>query len=269
VALTKVGKEGVTGISNSSNATAITIDSSENVGIGVTDPSTWSLGTALHIGNKENNLWGEADYAIHMSQNAYYNSGWKYSHTDEATRYSQEDGQHIWSYAGSGSANAALTWSEAMRIDASGRVTMPSQPAFQVHKNGTEQSNIAADNSTVAVTFSTEAFDLGGNFASNTFTAPVTGKYLMALKLRFNNVDTASQYYIARVITSNSEYHNIYDSDDDAGGDLEYLTLQVTQLVDMDANDTATVGVTQQGGTQQTDINGGRVYTSFSGYLVA
>ncbi len=122
MALTKVGKEGVTGISNSSNATAITIDSSENVGIGVTDPSTWSLGTALHIGNKENNLWGEADYAIHMSQNAYYNSGWKYSHTDEATRYSQEDGQHIWSYAGSGSANAALTWSEAMRIDASGNV---------------------------------------------------------------------------------------------------------------------------------------------------
>jgi len=35
VALTKVGKEGITGISNSSNATAITIDSSENVGIGV------------------------------------------------------------------------------------------------------------------------------------------------------------------------------------------------------------------------------------------
>ena len=35
MALTKIGKEGVTGISNSSNATAITIDSSENVGIGV------------------------------------------------------------------------------------------------------------------------------------------------------------------------------------------------------------------------------------------
>ena len=35
MALTKVGKEGITGISNSSDATAITIDSSENVGIGV------------------------------------------------------------------------------------------------------------------------------------------------------------------------------------------------------------------------------------------
>ena len=33
MALTKVGKEGITGISNASDATAITIDSSENVGL--------------------------------------------------------------------------------------------------------------------------------------------------------------------------------------------------------------------------------------------
>jgi len=36
MALTKVGKEGITGISNASNATAITINSSENVDIGGT-----------------------------------------------------------------------------------------------------------------------------------------------------------------------------------------------------------------------------------------
>jgi len=39
MALTKVGKEGITGVSNSSDATAITIDSSENVGIGLTTPT--------------------------------------------------------------------------------------------------------------------------------------------------------------------------------------------------------------------------------------
>ena len=45
MALTKVGKEGVTGISNSSDATAITIDSSENVGIG----KSTSITDRVHI----------------------------------------------------------------------------------------------------------------------------------------------------------------------------------------------------------------------------
>jgi hypothetical protein len=36
MALTKIGKEGITGISNASDATAITITSGENVGIGET-----------------------------------------------------------------------------------------------------------------------------------------------------------------------------------------------------------------------------------------
>ena len=40
MALTKVGKEGITGISNSSDATAITIDSSEKVGINRSSPAT-------------------------------------------------------------------------------------------------------------------------------------------------------------------------------------------------------------------------------------
>ena len=44
MALTKVGKEGITGISNSSDATAITIDSSERVGIGEASPAA-----SLHI----------------------------------------------------------------------------------------------------------------------------------------------------------------------------------------------------------------------------
>lgn len=42
MALTKIGKEGVTGISNSSDATAITIDSSENVGIGTADTALFN-----------------------------------------------------------------------------------------------------------------------------------------------------------------------------------------------------------------------------------
>ena len=55
MALTKVGKEGVTGISNSSNATAITIDSSENVAFtananfGDSDKAQFGAGSDLQI----------------------------------------------------------------------------------------------------------------------------------------------------------------------------------------------------------------------------
>ena len=42
--LTKIGKEGITGISNSSNATAFTIDSSENILIGKTVGGTATVG---------------------------------------------------------------------------------------------------------------------------------------------------------------------------------------------------------------------------------
>jgi len=53
MALTKVGKEGITGISNASDATAITIDSSENVGIGTSSP-----GTALSFDKGTNTIIG-------------------------------------------------------------------------------------------------------------------------------------------------------------------------------------------------------------------
>ena len=97
------------------------ITSAGHLSFGASDiTETWSSGKALHIGNAENALWGEGDYAFHMMQNAYYNSGWKYTHTDEASLYSSADGQHIFYTAASGSADSAITWGERLRIDSRG-----------------------------------------------------------------------------------------------------------------------------------------------------
>jgi hypothetical protein len=159
------------------------------------------------------------------------------------------------------------TTDETMRIDSSGRVTMPYQTAFQVYKSSNNQNNIAADNSSVVVTWDSEAFDIGSNFASNTFTAPVTGKYLLTAKLRIDDADSASQYYILKLDCSNGDAFDISDSNV-FSSDITYLTLQVTTVQDMDANDTAQVQITQQGGTSQSDIIGARHYSNFSGYLL-
>ena len=87
-------------------------------------------------------------------------------------------------------------------VNVDGQFTMPAQPAFLVIP-ATAQNNVAT--SAVTVVFGTEIFDVGGNFASNTFTAPVTGKYQFNISLQVNNVDTAASYVQIILKTSNRD----------------------------------------------------------------
>ena len=153
---------------------------------------------------------------------------------------------------------------EALKIDSSGRITAPYQPAFLVTP-ATTQSNIAASTN-VTIAFGTEIFDVGSNFASNTFTAPVTGKYQLNVNLRLNNVDSAANYYHINLVTSNRVHYSIFDPD--FGQDAAYYTIQLSVLADMDANDTASVSIFQSAAAAQTDIHSG-IWSTFSGYLVA
>jgi hypothetical protein len=152
---------------------------------------------------------------------------------------------------------------ERMRIDSAGIVTQPYQPAFSVRPTST-QSNIAVGSFTT-VNLGTEIFDVGSNFAGNTFTAPVTGKYQLNFSIRLQAVDTASAYYQIRFNTSNRLYYSTFDF----GGlstDPSYWSPAFSILADMDANDTVYMSVSQATGTQQTDIHS---ETYFTGYLVA
>jgi cytoskeletal protein CcmA (bactofilin family) len=149
-----------------------------------------------------------------------------------------------------------------MRIDSGGRVTMPSQPAFQAHPSSA-QSNIATDTA-VTIVFGTEVFDVGANFASNTFTAPVTGKYQLNLHMQLGAVDSAASFYQIQLITSNKSYNLTIAPVFSA--DAPYWGIAHSVLADMDASDTAIIKIYQNTGTAQTDID---TSTNFSGYLVA
>ena len=155
-----------------------------------------------------------------------------------------------------------------MTIDANGHVTMPLQSAFFAHAD-TAQSNIATSTN-VDVTFGTERFDQNGDFASSVFTAPVTGKYQFNVNVRLNTVDQAAGYYICYLVTSNKNYFTIYDPGQFAG-DPDFWTQSLSVVADMDASDTAKVRLLQNGGTAQSDVDGGPSDTpsNFSGYLVA
>ena len=150
---------------------------------------------------------------------------------------------------------------ERMRIDSAGRVTMPSQPAFQAVPSS-NQNNIAL-NTDVTIAFGTERFDVGSNFASSTFTAPVTGKYYLDVQLRVEQIDTGANYYQLKIQTTNHDY--IMTTDPNFSGDILYGPMSISIVADMDANDTTLIKLYQSGGTQQTDIDD---ESYFSGYLL-
>ena len=148
----------------------------------------------------------------------------------------------------------------AMQIDGTGAVTKPAQPAFLAIISGT-QSDMANGNT---IAFGTEVYDVNADFASSTFTAPVTGKYQLNARVYLGTVDTASAFYIFTITTSNLTYVTIIDPNFTA--DVDYLTMATSVLADMDTNDTAHVTIHQNNGTSQTDIIGAD--SGFNGILV-
>jgi len=148
-------------------------------------------------------------------------------------------------------------------IDANGHVTMPTQSAFCVTKDG-NLSNLSINASTT-VTWQTERFDQNSDFSSNTFTAPVTGKYAFHVILYFLQVDADAAYVESILVTSNDAYSSIFNPTS-FDADSAYHTIQINVIADMDANDTAYVRVyLNNTGAAQMDINAD---SFFSGALI-
>lgn len=131
---------------NSSGATLLTermrIDANGNVGIDITNPQTklaLSSGAAIS--------WGSSNYP--------------YIGGDSSTNFLAFGTQAT----------------ERMRIDASGRVTLPYQPAFLVTSR-----QINGNYSNIVVVYKNIGYNNGGHYSSSTgrFTAPVAGKYFFA-----------------------------------------------------------------------------------------
>ena len=125
-----------------------------------------------------------------------------------------------------------------LTIDSSGTVTKPFQPSFQFRASG--QTNLSA-NTTHTVLFGTEVFDIGNNFASNTFTAPVTGKYQFNVSLRLDQVPYSSTYFLVNLVTSNRSIRVSITGTDNWDADANHFTAANSIITDMDASDTAYV----------------------------
>lgn len=149
---------------------------------------------------------------------------------------------------------------EAMRIDSSGNITQPLQPSFRAGPTGA-QGNISI-NAWNTIAFESELVDTGSNFASNTFTAPVTGTYGLSGAIYLQSLDSAATSYDVQIHTSNDSYTiwHIVPAQI-LSADTGFYAFSGSVFADMDAGDTAIIRIYQEGGTVQTNINTSSVFT--------
>jgi hypothetical protein len=97
-----------------------------NVGVGVT-PSAWGGGyKAIQLGSGGTSFWGGVNFSEY-DQNAYYDgTNIRYVNSQAASKYYQANGSHSWHTAPSGTAGNAITFTQAMTLDASGNLLVGS-----------------------------------------------------------------------------------------------------------------------------------------------
>jgi hypothetical protein len=102
-------------------ATMAEFSASGNLGLGVT-PSGWDSGKAFEIGVAGNAMWSSAG-SLNLTQNAAFASAaYRYLANATAARYHLNGNVHEWYTAASGTAGNAISFTQALTLDASGNL---------------------------------------------------------------------------------------------------------------------------------------------------
>ncbi len=119
--------------------------------------------------------------------------------------------------------------------------------------------------STYAINWTGTTWDTGGVHSGTTFTAPITGAYLLIANWNLDDLDGGSHTYIDASINTSNRNYGKYDFrlSDIAGG---IQTQHIAAIADMDANDTAIVYTNVQAGNQDVDIL--NTFSHFSAMLI-
>lgn len=153
------------------------------------------------------------------------------------------------------SQGTALGTNDTWIMTTAGERTMPLQPSFLAEHTVT-QSNVTGDTTIATINYTSVIFDQNSDYdGTNTFTAPVTGRYLITGGITFRNVTTAYNNFALNLITSNRTYRmeglknpaNLFNPQTDiySGG---------AQICDMDAGDTARMTAFMSGSTKTIDF---------------
>ena len=251
--LSKVNRPGLnTGVTDNSDATAVVIDSSERVGVGVTPNATF--GSHLYV---------QGTPAANKPILSVYSQG--NSNNAGIAILNDAGNKGIWTESGNLRFTSTYEGNSTtqMNIDSGGRVTMPNQVAFAAYRNSSN-NNTTNEN---PVQYETEIFDIGGNYntTSDRFTAPVSGKYFISASLGFykNGDVRAVEFYLRR----NGNYYMRCDSFvQQTQGNNTHNQATIAVLISLSANDYVDL---YMNATASINIYASTKNNQFCGFLVA
>jgi hypothetical protein len=188
-------------------------------------------------------------------------------------------GTRIWSM-GLGYNDNALVFGDGQATDSNftatngslvirdgGQVQAPKQPGFLAHNSANDSVGTIGD---VTVSFDTESYDDGAVFASNTFTAPIAGRYLLCASVYVTNAEGASRNVAVRFAQSGSGHYYFGNGTLAATSGLAQFSGAV--VLTLAASEQCSVILTPGGaGTPNLTIgstSGGAPLTWFSGRLL-
>jgi hypothetical protein len=143
------------------------LDTNGNLGLGVTPSAGWNSGKAIELGQVQGNaIWGLGINSLYLTSNARWDgSNYRYTNNGAANVYGvgTGNGTFTWFNAPSGTAGNAITFTQAMTLDASGNLGIgTSSPAFKLDVQAAEcTTNVK---STTGTNFVYQRFEnTGGN----------------------------------------------------------------------------------------------------------
>lgn len=158
-----------------------------------------------------------------------------------------------------------LVTSSTAKIDSSNRYTNTAQPAFSAY-NSADQTSVTGDGTEYTILYNTSLFDQNSNFSSPTFTAPVTGKYMLGGTVAMYNIG-AQTYLIVRVKVAGTSAQTVITNRSGVSALAAFGALGVNFKIflPMTATDTCTITL-EVGGSTKT-INLDSANTLFYGQL--
>jgi hypothetical protein len=109
------------------NVDAMFLNSSGNLGLGV-QPSAWgAFKPSLQVGTAS---LAQIANRAYLTANGYFNgTNWTYIANDFASQYFQQNSEHIWNTAASGTGGNAISFNQAMTLNASGNLGLGVTPS--------------------------------------------------------------------------------------------------------------------------------------------